>query len=1228
MQTPNIKTSEKVIPMIYAYTTPGVTYHDGYIKVGYTEQDVDDRIKEQTHTAGIMPKKEWQGTAIFDDGSGDSFTDKPLHAYMRDLGVKQPQDLGNLYFDPNDRNEWFYTTPADSRRMFNDFRGNRGILSSIRTVLPYRLRNEQAEAIQKIFAYKAENPNGEFLMNCKPRFGKTLTIYDFCKQAGARTVLIVTNRPAIANSWYDDYVKFMGIESGYRFVSETDSLKGRPGVLSRKQYGDVITSDPDGSVNCLEFVSLQDLKGSKYFSPNGIDKLREVADMEWDVLIIDEAHEGVDTYKTDVAFDHIKRKFTIHLSGTPFKAIANNKFREEAIFNWTYADEQSAKDSWDYSRGENPYINLPKLNMFTYQMSEIIKDELKQGVEINGETEEYAFDLNEFFKTNNGRFVYNASVDRFLDALTLQKKYPFSTPELRNELKHTFWILDRVESARALAKKLNDHPVFKDYKVVLAAGDGKIDDTDETRKSFDKVIDAIAHNEKTITISVGQLTVGVTIPEWSGVLILSNIKSPSLYMQAAFRAQNPCLFKSGANHYRKENAYVFDFDPARTLTIYEEFANDLSPSTAGGRGDLESRKKNLHSLLNFFPVIGEDEDGELVELDADKVLTIPRKIRSMEVVRRGFMSNFLFQNIAQIFGAPQAVMDIINQLGTYPEPKKPVELAPEVKEELQLNDEGEVSLTDEYVEQKTQEIFGNKIYDTSSVNEAVSSVMNEHVDEKPTSQAEAISQAVKDVVHEITKEQIISDAKEKYGDDMRPSDTKRMEAQINAATDRAIEKEMTNVAIERNIVEQERSDAMQARHETGKTTDEINAEFDKKQKEITDNLANRLQSVIAPVIEETKKTVTQTVETTIKQREKSEIEEGIRDHLRGFSRTIPSFLMAYGDNTVTLATFDTVIPDKVFKEVTSISLDDFRLLRDGGIRKDKETGEEVEVPGNFFDPVVFDDSVQEFLSLKKKLADYFDEKSIEDIFDYIPPQKTNQIYTPKMIVKMMVDKLEEENPGCFDQPDKTFIDLYMKSGLYPAEIVKRLYQSPKMKELFPDGKERLQHIFEKQVYGLAPTEIIYKIAISYILGFTDEIEIKNHNFRQVDSLPYAKNGRLDELLESLYGKGADMHGNNTASTGLPDAGEAKKDKQSLNEFSAEIPEELKESLLFDDIDAFLDYVRERGVEIKDNRPNNGCVWVKAVPEINELIKVQKFGYKRFRYSASSKALNGAPGWYC
>ena len=152
------------------------------------------------------------------------------------------------------------------------------------------------------------------------------------------------------------------------------------------------------------------------------------------------------------------------------------------------------------------------------------------------------------------------------------------------------------------------------------------------------------------------------------------------------------------------------------------------------------------------------------------------------------------------------------------------------------------------------------------------------------------------------------------------------------------------------------------------------------------------------------------------------------------------------------------------------------------------------------------------------MDDYFDEKSVEDIFDYIPPQKTNQIFTPKDVVKKMVDMLEKENPGCFDMPDKTFVDLYMKSGLYITEIVKRLYQSEKMKALFPDDKERLAHIFEKQVYGLAPTEIIYKIATSYILGFADNTEDMKHNFKQVDALPYAKNGTLSEKLDEIYGK--------------------------------------------------------------------------------------------------------------
>lgn len=240
------------------------------------------------------------------------------------------------------------------------------------------------------------------------------------------------------------------------------------------------------------------------------------------------------------------------------------------------------------------------------------------------------------------------------------------------------------------------------------------------------------------------------------------------------------------------------------------------------------------------------------------------------------------------------------------------------------------------------------------------------------------------------------------------------------------------------------------------------------------------------------------------------------------SRTIPSFLMAYGDMDVTLETFDTIIPDNVFKEVTSITLDEFRFLRDGGDYTD-EDGNTKHFNGNIFDAMVFNDSITEFVELKDKLADYFDESIPEDIFDYIPPQKTNQIFTPKKIVKQMVDLLEQENPGCFDDPDKTFIDLYMKSGLYVTEIVKKLYNSPKLIELYPDSEARLKHIFAKQVYGLAPTEIIYQIVLSFVFGFDHKHSIiKEHNLRYLDALPYVEAGTLSEKLDELFG------GNNNA----------------------------------------------------------------------------------------------------
>jgi superfamily II DNA or RNA helicase len=1094
-----IKTGQCVVPMIYAYTTPEIHKHDGWTKIGYTEQDVDKRLSQQTHTADVDYHEEWRGNATFDDGSGERFTDKDFHTYLRKLGVEN-----------NRANEWFHINGPDSRAHFNEFRANRGILKKIKAVIPYTLRQEQAEAVEKTLDYAGLHEQGEFLWNAKPRFGKTLSAYEFCRQVGARSVLILTNRPAIANSWYSDYEKFLGTESGYRFVSETDSLKGKPLVLTRKQYLDALNLPETETIKgFIEFVSLQDLKGSLYFGGE-FDKLQEVAKMQWDVVIIDEAHEGVDTYKSDVAFDHIQRKFTLHLSGTPFKALANDKFPDKAIYNWTYADEQEAKRDWKGEKGtENPYGTLPRLNLFTYQMSEIIHEELKQGVEIEGETEEYAFDLNEFFETKNGKFVHEAAVDRFLDALTTQTKFPFSTQELRNELKHTFWLLNRVESARLLAEKLQKHPVFKDYQIVLAAGDGRQSEDEAVAKSYDKVMDAIKQYDKTITLSVGQLTTGITVPEWTAVLMLSNIKSPALYMQAAFRAQNPCLFTTNNGYLRKENAYVFDFDPARTLTIFEEFANDLSPDTSDGRGDAFTRKKNVRELLNFFPVIGEDEQGEMVELDAEKVLSIPRKIRSQEVVRRGFMSNYLFQNISNVFNAPPEVLDIIKTLTPVEAPK--ADLTHEAVEDVTVDAEGNVALDDDYVIGRTAEVFGEKIYEdvAEQFGDAIAKV------DVQTPAKDKALETLKELFQKQAVKPVLETAASEIQGEMGAADKKRLERKLKEDGDRLVGMAYGDYAITRNTLEQQRKEELT--RVPAHKQEEVNRDFAQRQQEAAEALKQRLADTATSFVQTAASDVVRTVDTYKKEQEKNGIEDGIRDHLRGFSRTIPSFLMAYGGDTVTLDTFDAVIPDEVFREVTSITLDQFRFLRDGGDYTDTDTGETRHFAGRLFDPVVFDDSVKEFMALRVRLANYFDKASQEDIFDYIPPQKTNQIFTPKWVVKKMVDMLEEENPGCFDDPDKTFIDMYMKSGMYITEIVKRLYQSNHLKQLYPNETERLRHIFQKQVYGLAPTEIIYKIATNYILGFDESITITEHNFRQVDALKYAKSGTLQKIVDELYG---------------------------------------------------------------------------------------------------------------
>ncbi len=1098
----------RIIPMIYAYTTPGISYHEGWTKIGYTEkQKVEDRIRQQTHTADIQVELLWKDNAIYKDGSGESFTDHDFHDYL--------ERYKNVERQP--KTEWFHIDGNRSRSYFNEF-ACRDFKTETEKGLSYVLRREQQEAVEKTKVY-FERGGREFLWNAKPRFGKTLTSYDLIRTMGFKNTLVVTNRPSIANSWAEDFQKFIAWQTPLDFVSETDALKGKKGVMTRDEFLDAMEHDEEHHQGMVAFESLQGLKGSVYFG-GGIDKLKWIADLHFDLLIVDESQEGVETYKTERAFDHVHCDHILYLSGTPFKQLAKGQFSDSQIYNWSYADEQEAKENW---KGDdfNPYERLPKLSMFTYQMSPMITGEIKQGASIPKDEEDftdYAFDLNEFFLTNgSGKFIHEEEVKKFLHALSTNDKYPFSTAELRKKLPHTLWLLNYVSSAKALASLLKEDPVFKDYHVVLAAGDGKLSEDEETVKAYDKVKKAIHDYPKTITLSVGQLTVGVTIPQWCGVLMLCNMKSPSAYMQAAFRAQNPHDFiGERGERFRKETAYVFDFDPARTLTIYDEFANDLSKDTVDGHGTKDDRAKNIRRLLNFFPVIGEDSQGSMVKLNAAQVLSIPRKLKSEEVVRRGFMSNFLFANISRIFAAPQEVKDILDKLTPAREElHKEDHLEDLTDDTIPVDEEGNVDISDEKVIGTATDIFGPKIYDT--MNEGLQDVVDSFR-ETPKDEAEVadkVDHLVQTTVETVTTS-LITPLAGQYN--IPKSKTKQITKDVKNKIEITLQKRKDDFLQNKRIAEAER-DRKIRNAETSEKQEQILKDFENRMKENEKSFNQGIHEDIQNIVQNQPTDLVRKMEETKAEEAKDSIEDTVRDHLRGFSRTIPSFLMAYGDDKLTLANLDDYTEDDVFKEVTGITEDEFRFLRDGGDYDDPKTHEKKHFDGHLFDEVVFDDSIKQFMEKRKELANYFDENQSEDIFNYIPPQKTNQIFTPRRVVKKMVDDLEKENPGCFDNPDATFADLYMKSGLYITEIIKRLFRSPKMKALYPDNKERIGHILSKQVYGMAPTRIIYLIATNFILGFDKSSkEAYARHFAEADAAKAAKEGKLQELVDVTFGK--------------------------------------------------------------------------------------------------------------
>ncbi|RFA06613.1 restriction endonuclease subunit R [Subtercola boreus] len=1091
MPSPNIRTFHEIAPLIYSWTTPDIPKYVGWEKIGYTEQgSADVRIAQQASQLSVEKRKLWSRRALFTSEAGGRFTDKDLHAFLRQRGVERETT-------PK-RTEWHHleTAPKTSLEYFNEFAGQDfAKLQHGGEEEEYVLRAEQQAAVDHAVA-AFEAGKGEVLWNAKPRFGKTLTTYDLMRVLDVQRVLIVTNRPAIANSWFDDFARFIAHQTTYRFVSESPSLVDRS-PMTREQWRVFSRDHLDEDPRIVEFVSLQDLKGSRYFG-GSYDKLRHIAQFDWDLLVIDEAHEGIDTTKTDVAFDQIKRKQTLHLSGTPFKALASGKFDHDQIFNWTYEDERLAREQWNDGGQENPYAALPTLNLLTYQISRMVTDRLAEGVAIEEDEAniDYTFDLNEFFATkDNGFFEHETEIVKFLECLTTNEKYPFSTPELRDEIRHSFWLLNRVASAKALEKLLKKHEDFKDYTIILAAGDGRSDDTDPVAagRSLTKVRAAIEQAEKsdgkTITLSVGQLTTGVTVPEWTAVIMLSDLSSPAQYIQAAFRAQNPCTFERAGRVFQKQNAYIFDFAPERTLTIFDAFANNLHPNPSA---DQNARRENIRRLLNFFPVLGEDAEGRMIELDASQVLTFPQVFKAREVVRRGFLSNLLFANVAGIFRYSEHVKEILDKLPTAKLGKVTIGQPIDVPQPPPVTDPaGNVQVdVDTVINPKVSEL-GKPVYSIEDI-PTVGLDAPSHV---------SATQIAKAVVEQSRKKR--EELKEAYGltASQVERDEKRTEQVVKVQVERAytehniatkhLEDELTNAATEAEArgVEVKRVEQDQAFRAS-----------------ILDIVEGTMESIVPEVVtrEETKK----------EQRRANQTMDDARSHLRGFARTIPMFLMAYGDRDIRLSNFDNYTPDDVFEEITGITEAEFRLLRDGQ-EVTAEDGTVTKVPG-LFDEAVFDQSVQEFLNKKEALADYFDDAQTENIFAYIPQQNTSLVFTPQPVVKLMVDTLEAENPGIFSDPTKTFADLFSTAGLFLMELVRRLDTG--LASVLPDQDVRLQHILTSQVFEMSHNELLHRITIEGVSGGVAQrrawIEDSRH-FRVGDlarMTPIARQEMLDDML--------------------------------------------------------------------------------------------------------------------
>lgn len=603
--------------LIYIFTIDDAA-HQGCVKIGEATLDeatnltlapnckelnaaARKRIDQYTKTAGIDYKlRHTELTVSIRGGVLSTFNDKEIHNVLLRSGVKRHD-----FTSRNQGREWFECSVETAVKAIEAVKAGRSAIDSSE-IIPMTeeisFRPEQTAAIEKTVR-KFTSGGKIMLWNAKMRFGKTLSALQVIKECRFHRTIIITHRPVVDKGWFEDFGKIFGMLDGYRYGSREKGFKFEELEKAAKK-------NPDS--HYVYFASIQDLRGAK-MAGGKFDKNTAIFKADYDMLIVDEAHEGTQTVLGKEVIKLLSKENThvLNLSGTPFNLISD--YGEDEIYTWDYVMEQKAKEEWDINHfgDPNPYAGLPRLNIFTFELGKVMSG--------FADAEDAAFNFKEFFRTwtgdpekdhrqmpdgMEGKFIHEEHVRNFLDLIVKydeESNYPFSTLEFRKAFRHTLWMVPGVKEARALSALLQQHTIFGQFQIVNVAGDGDEDVPDDDALTL--VENAMGKNPEetmTITLSCGKLTTGVSVKPWTAVMYLSGSHNTDAkaYMQTIFRVQTPYTTDDGK---RKENCYVFDFAPDRTLKVLADAAkvSHRARSTAS-----ESDRVRLGEFLNFCPVIG------------------------------------------------------------------------------------------------------------------------------------------------------------------------------------------------------------------------------------------------------------------------------------------------------------------------------------------------------------------------------------------------------------------------------------------------------------------------------------------------------------------------------------------------------------------------------------------------------------------------------------------------